>query len=426
MKKRAPQRREATALGSSSLRILIVSHAYVVGVNQGKLNAIAQTGNVEIALLAPSNWKALEWNRLIPLETPYPNIRIYSAPVLFSGRGGAHIYAPWKLWQVLNDFCPDIIQVEEEVFSLCTFELAIWSRFTGKPLAIFGWENIERQLPLLRRLTCQFVLNTARLILCGNQDGANIMRRWGYTGELEVMPQMGVDPEFFAPCQHETGKRDRPFQIGFFGRLAYGKGIDLILVAARQLRAQGCNFRILICGTGASEAELNQVAEEQGVADWVIWQGAVRHEQAPEAIAQFDVLVLPSRTTPEWKEQFGHVLIEAMAMGVPVVGSSSGEIPHAIGREDLVFQEEDASELAAILKRMMQEPSWRQELRNYGLERVNQMYTHQSIAERLLALWQILVPFDENDAAFTTATEEANMTGKNRLAQQNKAAGEWH
>jgi glycosyltransferase involved in cell wall biosynthesis len=411
-----------------ALKVLFISHAYVVGVNQGKLKAIAQTGNVEVGLLAPSNWKALEWNRLIPLENPYSNIRIYSAPVLFSGRGGAHIYAPWTLWQVLNDFRPDIVQLEEEVFSLCAFELAIWSRCTGKPLALFGWENIERQLPFLRRLTCQFVLKTARLMLCGNQDGADIVRRWGYTGLLEVMPQMGVDSEFFAPRQRKADKRDRPFQIGFFGRLTHGKGIDLIFAAARQLRDRGCNFRILICGTGSNEAELKQVAQEQGMADWVIWQGAVRHEQAPEAIAQFDVLVLPSRTTPEWKEQFGHVLIEAMAMGIPVIGSSSGEIPHAIGREDLIFEAENADGLAAILKRMMHEPDWRQEVRNYGLERVNRLYTHQRIAERLIALWQKLTPPMENDAALTTLTkgDPTMKVGANRLAQQSEAVRGWN
>lgn len=411
---------DASSKPSSTLRVLFVSHAYVVGVNQGKLNAIAQTSNVEVGLLAPSNWKALEWNRLIPLETPYSNIRAYSAPIWFSGRGGAHIYAPWTLWQVLNDFRPDIVQVEEEAFSLCAFELAIWSRFTGKPLAIFGWENIERQLPLLRRLTCQFVLNTARLMLCGNQDGADVLRRWGYTGLLEVMPQMGVDPEFFAPRSPKADRCDRLFQIGFFGRLAYGKGIDLILTAARELRSQGGNFRILICGTGASETELKQLAEEQGVADLVIWQGAVRHEQAPEAIAQFDVLVLPSRTTPAWKEQFGHVLIEAMAMGVPVVGSSSGEIPYAIGRGDLVFQEEDASSLAVILRRMMHEPEWRQEVKNYGLERVNRLYTHQCIAERLVALWKMLIPVDKKSVLTTSMPESAMEIGIDQLSRHDE------
>ncbi|MDD1438710.1 hypothetical protein MEN24_20845, partial [Dolichospermum sp. ST_sed10] len=65
----------------------------------------------------------------------------------------------------------------------------------------------------------------------------------------------------------------------------------------------------------------------------------------------------------------------------------SGEIPLVIGTEDLVFPEEDASELAAILKRMICEPEWRQEVRNYGLDRVNRLYTHQKIAQRLIDLW---------------------------------------
>ncbi|MBD2141677.1 glycosyltransferase family 4 protein [Anabaena sp. FACHB-1250] len=395
---------------SSSIRILFVSHTYVVGINQGKLNAIAslssrrcansvgiaEIDDIEVGLLTPSNWKALEWNRHIPLETPYPHIRTYSAPVLFSGRGGAHIYPPWKIWQVLNVFRPDIVQVEEEVFSLCAYQFALWSRFTGKPLVIFGWENIDRQLSLPRRWICQFVLNTASAIISGNHDGAEIMCRWGYKGLLTVMPQMGVDPEFFAPCPHRITRGDseallqavRPFQIGFLGRLTHSKGIDLIFAAAHQLREQGFNFRILICGSGQHEAELNQISQEQEVADWVIWQGAVRHEQAPEMISQFDVLVLPSRTTPEWKEQFGHVLIEAMAMGVPVVGSNSGEIPNVIGREDLIFREENTQELAAILARLISEPQWCQEISNYCIHRVNQLYSHERIASRLNILWQ--------------------------------------
>jgi hypothetical protein len=133
-------------MSNRSLRVLFISHAYVVGVNQGKLDAIAKTG-IEVGLLAPSNWKALEWNRLLKLEQPYSNIQIYSAPVAFSGRGGGHFYNPWQVWQVINDFQPDIIQVEEEVFSLCSFEMAILSRLTGKPLVVFGWENMQRQLP---------------------------------------------------------------------------------------------------------------------------------------------------------------------------------------------------------------------------------------------------------------------------------------
>lgn len=390
------------------LRVLFVSHAYVVGVNQGKLNAIAETGAVEVGLFAPNNWKAPEWNRPLPLENPYPNLHLYSAPVAFSGKGGAHLYAPWDVWRVLNDFKPDILQVEEEVFSLSTFEFAIWSRLTKTPIVVFGWENLERQLPTLRWWICQFVLNTARAIIPGNQDGANIMRQWGYTGLLEVMPQMGVDPDFFAPPESANPLDDRPFNIGFLGRLSRSKGIDLIFAAVKELRQQELNCQVILCGSGSDEVALKHEAENLQISEWVIWRGAVRHEQAPAELSQFDVLVLPSRSTPTWKEQFGHVLIEAMAMGIPVVGSSSGEIPNVIGRSDLVFQEEDVDGLTAILKRLIHDPAWRQTVGSYGLNRVHQLYTHQRIAQRLIQLWRFILDEAAQSIAPTHPTVKSN------------------
>ena len=267
-------------------------------------------------------------------------------------------------------------------------------RISGVPLVVFGWENLERRLPLARWWTCQFVLNTVKAIVPGNQDGANIMRSWGYQGILEVMPQMGVDPDFFSPVPSEIAANpsesrsgDRPFNIGYVGRLARSKGIDLIFAAVHQLRAQGLNCQITICGSGGDEQMLRDEADKQQIAEAIVWRGAVRHEAVPAEMAAFDVLVLPSRTTPDWKEQFGHVSIEAMAMGIPAIGSSSGEIPNVIGRSDLVFQEEDVDGLATILARAISNPEWRQEVSQYGLQRVRQHYTHARIADRLINLW---------------------------------------
>jgi glycosyltransferase involved in cell wall biosynthesis len=371
------------------LRVLIISHAYVVGVNQGKLKAIADTGKVELALLAPSNWKALEWNRFLPLETPYPEIRIYSAPVWFTGKVGAHLYPPWKLWQVINDFQPDLIQVEEEIFSLCALEVAIWAKLDKKPMVVFGWENQQRSLPLPRQWVRNFVMDATNLYIAGNQDGAVVMGNWGYTRLIEVMPQMGVDTVLFSPQTLQSNNNE--FNIGFLGRLVPEKGVDLLFTAVSQLRQQGLNCRITICGSGSSEASLRQMAAKQKIADIVTWKGAVRHEQAPKEISNFDVLVLPSRTIATWKEQFGHVIIEAMAMGIPVVGSSCGEIPNVIAHPDLIFPEEDATALAVILKRAIANPDWRQAMSNYGIDRVQKYYSHERIAQRLIDLWQKII-----------------------------------
>ncbi|MBW4640138.1 MAG: glycosyltransferase [Gloeocapsa sp. UFS-A4-WI-NPMV-4B04] len=375
------------------LRVLFVSHTYVVGVNQGKLNAIAATGT-KVGLLVPSRWKALAWDKRFEIEKPYPEIHLYPARVLFEGRVGAYLYPPGAILRALRDFRPDIIQVEQEVFSLSALEMALWARFTGKPLILFCWENMERHLSNFRQWSRQFILNTAKLIIAGNQEGAALLRQWGYQGQIEVMAQMGVDTSLFAPRPHKS--RNSEFLIGYVGRLAHHKGIDILLAAIQHLRDHGHYCRVVLCGTGPDEEALRQEAQRQKVADLVIWRGGMRHDEVPEEMSKFDVLVLPSRTVPEWKEQFGHVLIEAMAMGIPAIGSSCGEIPNVVGRPDLVFPEGNAERLAAILERMICDSTWCEELEQYSITRVSQHYTHERIAERLLDLWRKLLNSKSN------------------------------
>ena len=85
-----------------------------------------------------------------------------------------------------------------------------------------------------------------------------------------------------------------------------------------------------------------------------------RSRPRPDAdgYAQLDVLVLPSRTTPTWKEQFGRVIVEALWCGVPVVGSDSGEIPWLIGLTGggLMFPEGDHAALAGGSTRLRGRP----------------------------------------------------------------------
>ena len=381
-----------SASTGQKLRVLFISHTYVVGVNQGKLKAIADTGEVEVALLAPSNWQALEWKRIIKLETPFPEIKTYSTPVLFSGRVGAHIYNPWKIWQVINDFKPDVIQVEEEIFSLSALEVAFWAKLCRKPMVVFGWENQLRSLSFLRRWIRDFVMGATNLYLAGNQDGAEVMRSWNYQGQIEVMPQMGVDTELFTPPAKKSPEDHNQVNIGFLGRLVPEKGLDILLTAVRQLQQQDLDFQVTLCGSGQSETDLREAAKIQQIAERLIWRGAVPHEMAPIELSKFDVLVLPSRTIATWKEQFGHVIIEAMAMGIPVVGSSCGEIPHVIARDDLVFPEGNSVALAEILKRLICDRNWREEMGNYGIERVKHYYSHERIAQRLVEQWHKLTP----------------------------------
>ncbi|WP_063800841.1 glycosyltransferase [Mastigocoleus testarum] len=426
----------ATAKDKSCLRVLFVSHTYVVGINQGKLDAIASQNEVEVSLLAPKYWKAVQWDKILEIENPYPRIQLYPNRVLFSGKAGAYLYSPLAIFRAILDFRPDIIQVEQEVFSLSGFEVALCSRLLNKPVVFFGWENMDRKLSWFRRWIRKFILNTTKSIIAGNCEGAELVKRWGYCGAVEVMPQMGVDTQLFTPRRDrldyskannsklknpkldslvredsnrndsqaktsqrkKSSKKNSKFCIGFLGRISYHKGIDILIDAARLLGDEDYEFQIRLCGTGSDKPKFVEQVQKLGLDKFIIWQDGVRHDEVPMEICRFDVLVLPSRTVETWKEQFGHVLIEAMATGIPVVGSTCGEIPNVIGRKDLVFPEGNAQELAAILMRLISQPSWYAEVADYSLERVRQHYSHERIAQRLIELWRNVLSCDgKND-----------------------------
>ena len=100
-----------------------------------------------------------------------------------------------------------------------------------------------------------------------------------------------------------------------------------------------------------------------------------------------DVLVLPSQSSSRWQEQFGHVLIEAMAAGVPVIGSDCGAIPEVIGDAGMVFPEGDVEALKERLYQLCRSAALQRRLAHHGRARALSQFTHRHIAERTLAFW---------------------------------------
>ena len=134
--------------------------------------------------------------------------------------------------------------------------------------------------------------------------------------------------------------------------------------------------------------ELEVLATRLGVAERVIFRGAVAPQDVPHEMQQMDVFVLPSLTRPNWMEQFGRVLIEAMACETPVIGSSSGEIPRVIDDAGLVFQEGNVRELSACIRLLMDDPELHARLAVRGRQRVVEHYTQQRIAQQIYEAYQ--------------------------------------
>ena len=173
--------------------------------------------------------------------------------------------------------------------------------------------------------------------------------------------------------------------VGYAGRLVESKGVFDLLEAASKLN----DVQLVFIGDGEARGELETRAGGN-----VHFTGARPLQELPTLFSAFDCLVLPSRTTASWKEQFGRVLIEAAACGVPVVGSDSGAIPEVIGQGDramgLIFPEGDSSALAATLARLQNEPQLARALGETGAKRARAEFSWARGAQSLAEIYREL------------------------------------
>lgn len=185
--------------------------------------------------------------------------------------------------------------------------------------------------------------------------------------------------------QGEGGKR---FRVGYLGRFVAEKDVPTLLRAVSRVGGSR-EWELFLVGGGPEENAYREMAVQLGIGERLHIESAVPHDEIPGILRTFDVLVLPSKTTARWKEQFGHVIIEAMACGVPVIGSSSGEIPQVIERAGMVFGEGDAEDLSQKLRLLHTQPSLREDLRLAGIRRVRERYTDTQIAANMITLYEI-------------------------------------
>jgi glycosyltransferase involved in cell wall biosynthesis len=136
------------------------------------------------------------------------------------------------------------------------------------------------------------------------------------------------------------------------------------------------------------KARLQARARELGIERRVHFDTPRPSSEIPAYLRGFDAFVLPSLTRPNWKEQFGRVLIEAMACAVPVVGSDCGEIPSVIGNAGIVFPENDADALRAHLDTLRHDPARRAELAQRGRARVLEHFTQARVADETYTVYQ--------------------------------------
>lgn len=364
------------------MRVAVLSHSYVERENRKKLYATAEQ-SVEVTLYAPARWRegqlGREWR--VSAETDR-GVRVVPLAVR---RPLASPAAAWWSLGPLRDALRarrhDVLHVEEEPWSLAARGALRAARSASVPATMFTWNNLPHHPPWPVSALARSVARRYDGWVAGNRAAANLLRRLSTDKPLVLLPQLGIDPPVRRGAQ---AQRRNHLEIGYVGRLVPEKGVSDLLHAARQTRGA---WRLTIVGAGPARGDLERRAARLGIADRVAFRGALPHGQVRQILRRLDVLVLPSHTTRRWAEQFGHVLLEAMAAGAVVVGSDSGAIPEVIGEAGLVFPEGDVDALAGALGTLATDQSARERLRAAGCARA-EAHSHARVAQRLIAFWQ--------------------------------------
>ncbi len=379
----------------SPLRVALISKAFLPRAYRRQVARLAALPGLEVALIVPPAWPEPRAGTVplegidppqLPWEGEEDGVRLYVLPLRLPGRH--HLYTFRGLGPLLDRLDPDLLHIDEEPFNPATWQAAVWAVRRRRPFLFFTWANLPKRIPPPFAWGERWVLGRAAAAVAGNRAAARILRRKGFRGLLEVVPQMGVDPDLFSPgpsaLRDRLGLPEGALLVGYVGRLVPEKGIlDLVEAVARL----GEEVHLAVAGAGTEEARIRARVRALGIAHRVHLLGPLTSAQLPDLYRGLDVLVLPSRTTRRWVEQFGRVLVEAMACGCVAVGSSSGEIPHVLGEAGLVFPEGDREALARVLAELGRDPEARRRRGAAGRRRVLERYTQEAVARRYARLY---------------------------------------
>jgi glycosyltransferase involved in cell wall biosynthesis len=361
---------------------------------EGLFTALAERRDLDVIVQA-ADISARARDQLESLARRKPGFGFRVNPHLFGedvvGHMASVVFRPGS-WRGLEGAAPDVLHVIGEAAYLSTYQaIRFRNSFWPKvPITLYAAQNVVTRFPLPFPWLERYAYGQAALALPITPAALAVLRAKGFRGRAKILP-LGVDRGRFRP---RSGSPRRPFTVGYVGRLEPHKGIADLL-AARDLL--GC--RLLVVGEGSLRPWLEEEAElRTGRVEIVPW---VSQSQLPGLLGRMHALALPSvetvqRTLLPWvkvplREQFGRVLVEAMACGVPVVGSRVGEIPYVIGSSGVVVPPRDPEALTEALARIRDVPGLAEDMARSGLARAVR-FDWNHIAELLHAEWSRLVP----------------------------------
>jgi glycosyltransferase involved in cell wall biosynthesis len=373
-------------------KLLTLGHSYAVSLNRRLAHEMAVAGRDrwEITCVAPSYFHG--GNDLAPVvlePTPDDAYRLHAVPAHFTSR--VHVFSYGLELRSLLRQSWDLVHAWEEPYILAGWEVSRWVQPGTKLVYRTAQSNSKVYPPPFSWFERSSMARASGWICSGRSVEENLRNRPGYQRPHLLSP-LGVDVNAFSPNPRQriaaaeklNWDAAGPPVVGYVGRFVAAKGVRLLMQA---LDATTSPWRALFLGAGKLEDELKKWGARHGDRVRVL---RVPHDEVPEYLNVMDLLCAPSQTTTAWREQFGRMLVEAFACGLPVVGSDSGEIATVLGDAGVVVGERDVAGWARAIQELLESPAKRVELGGRGLELAKTRYAWPVVARQYLSFFDEL------------------------------------
>lgn len=378
------------------MRVLFVWHAAVDPWNRPLFDRLIERPGLDLLVVAArtTDDRQKTWRMDRPVERVHPRsgscYRIVPSRTFWPNRLGRLMYL--DLPRRIREFQPDLIHLLLETASLGAAHTA-WARnrFAPRtPLVMHVIQNIvvdyRWPIPAMER----WVIRNADGMVAYSPGALAVLRHRKYRGPTTIQP-FGLAATLYRPTRVSPIRKSLHGSgpvIGWTGRMFLGKGLHVLLKASARMKRE---HQLLIVGDGWRRPHEQKLAADLGIADRITWAGSIPAGKMPAYYAAMDVFTHPAITSPPdmpyWKEQFARTLPEAMFMGLPIVGSRSGEIPWVIGKGGIIVPENNPSALAKALDRLVADPALRKRLGSAGRKRALSNFTWAHSAAGLRTFW---------------------------------------
>lgn len=267
-------------------------------------------------------------------------------------------------------------------------------------LVVSTWGNIPLKYLFCYEFTGgrKLVMEQADHFIAGTDKAKLALVLEGVPEEKVSVINMGVDLSRFKPrakdaaLLNKLGLNPRDFVILSVGKLDWSKGHHETLFALKELlldpKLSDVSPKLVIAGKGPHKKILEKLVQDVGIEDSVIFVGFLSYDEINRLYNVADLFVHSSVISHVWQEQFGWVLVEAMASGLPVISTLSGSIPEVVGDAGKLVQSGDSHSLYLAIKELILDGRKRADLARRSRARAEERFDSNKVAKKLDAIYQ--------------------------------------